>query len=395
MSAQATRWGRVATAFLAGCIAAAQVGKAAAALSLVIDSFQLSLLEGSLVVSLFSVMAATTGVAFGLLADRFGHLRPAVCGLLLCAVAGLAGARSDGAAELLAWRAAEGLGFILAIVSLPPLISRSASDHDRPLAMGLWGAFMPAGIGAAMLVAPPILAVAGWRGLWDAVAAAVLLMALLLMAVFRGGVTTVPATAGRLGARLAAVASRGPLLLFGCFACYSALYVPLTSFFTTLAVSATGAELATASALGALVASANIVGNLAAGWLVRRGSDPGRLLRLAFIAMGGFGCVVFLEASPLWLKAAAGALFSGCGGLIPGTLFILAPRFAADPAKIAALSGVLLQGAGVGQALGPLLVGIAVDLSGSWSWASLNILVTAVVGVLLSIGIGRRVAAGP
>jgi hypothetical protein len=154
-----THWPRVWIAFLAGCIGAFQIGKTFASLTLIIDELALSLVQAGLILSLFSLIAAFAGAGFGLLSDRVGHLYMALTGLLLSASGAFLGAKADGIELLLMSRLIEGLGFILAIVALPSLISRSASDRSRPLAMGIWGAFHidvdhPAPAGMAWLARP-------------------------------------------------------------------------------------------------------------------------------------------------------------------------------------------------------------------------------------------------
>ena len=162
-----THWPRVWIAFLAGCIAAFQIGKTFASLTLIIDELSLSLVQAGLILSLFSLIAAIAGAGFGLLSDRIGHLRMAITGLAISATGSFAGALVSNIEFLLLSRLLEGFGFILTIVALPSLISRSTGERDRPLAMGLWGAFMPAGIGLSMIITPVLVDWHGWRGLWN------------------------------------------------------------------------------------------------------------------------------------------------------------------------------------------------------------------------------------
>ncbi len=353
-SAQSS-WLRIWLAFLAGCIAAFQIGKTAASLALIIDELALSLFQAGLIVSLFTLVGALLGAGFGLVSDRLGHLRTACAGLAISAVGSLLGAQSADFGLLLATRLLEGFGFILAIVALPSLISRSAAAADRPLAMGLWGAFMPAGIGASMLVTPLLVDWHGWRGLWTDVGIVMLLWCALLALGFRGdraasGAT--PAVRDIVGNALRS----GPLLLVGGFVCYSALYQPVTAFFPTLLITDRGLALGSAAYLGALVAMANVVGNIGAGWLIGRG-----------------------------------IAFSTCGGLYPGTAFALAPRFAAQPSHIALMSGLLLQGAGIGQTVGPLLVGSLVEQGGSWTWGAAEVALMAGLGLLCATLLKSRI----
>ena len=386
-----TNWTRIWVAFIAGCIAAFQIGKTAASLALIIAELDLSLFEAGLIVSLFTLVGALLGAGFGLVSDRVGHVRTACAGLAISAAGSLLGAQTNDFAWLLATRLLEGFGFILAIVALPSLISRSASPRERPLAMGLWGAFMPAGIGASMLITPWLVAWHGWRGLWNDVGLVMLLWCALLALFFRGereahGET--PAVADIVANALRA----GPLLLVGGFACYSALYQPVTAFFPTLLITDRGLALGSAAYLGALVAMANVIGNVGAGWLIGRGFAPARLLLFAFVAMGVFGALVFAPFTSPAVKTLCGIAFSTCGGLYPGTAFALAPRFAARPSHIALMSGLLLQGAGIGQTLGPLMVGSLVETGGTWAYAGFEVALMAGLGLLCAGLLRKRIA---
>ena len=316
-------------------------------------------------------------------------MRTACAGLAISALGSLLGAQTGEFEPLLATRLLEGFGFILAIVALPSLISRSAAPADRPLAMGLWGAFMPAGIGASMLITPLLVDWHGWRGLWNDVGIVMLLWCALLALAFRGDRGT-PGTTPAVRDIVGNALRTGPLLLVGGFVCYSALYQPVTAFFPTLLITDRGLALGSAAYLGALVAMANVFGNVGAGWLIGRGVAPTRLLLFAFVAMGAFGALVFAPFTSPAMKTLCGIAFSTCGGLYPGTAFALAPRFAAQPSHIALMSGLLLQGAGIGQTVGPLLVGSLVERDGSWSWAGLEVGLMAIIGLACAAALRKR-----
>ncbi len=376
-----THWPRVWIAFLAGCIGAFQIGKTFAALALIIDELGLSLVQAGLVLSLFSLIAASAGAGFGLLSDRIGHLYMALTGLLISAGGAFLGATASGIEVLLLSRLIEGLGFILAIVALPSLISRSTTDRSRPLAMGLWGAFMPAGIGMSMLIAPPLLELHGWRGLWNDVGFIILLWCAILFFAFRS-------TASKPGIHLgssdfiANVLRLGPLLVVAGFVCYSSLYQSLTAFLPTILVTDYSVPLAQAARFGALVVVGNVIGNVSAGWLIGRGFAPWKLLTTSFIAMGLCATLVFATTSDPLVKTLAGFLFSAFGGLFPGTAFVLAARYSIHPSHMALMAGLMLQGAGIGQTIGPMMVSSAVEFSGSWNSANLLVVSFAAIGLV-------------
>jgi CP family cyanate transporter-like MFS transporter len=376
-----THWPRIWIAFLAGCIGAFQIGKTFAALALIIDELGLSLVQAGLVLSLFSLIAAFAGAGFGLLSDRVGHLYMAMTGLLISAGGAFLGATASGIEVLLLSRLIEGLGFILAVVALPSLISRSTTDRSRPLAMGLWGAFMPAGIGLSMLVTPPLLELHGWRGLWNDVGFIMLLWCAVLFIAFRSAASK-PGIHLSTTDFIANVLRLGPLLVVAGFVCYSSLYQSLTAFLPTILVTDYSVPLAQAARFGALVVVGNVIGNVSAGWLIGRGFAPWKLLTVSFIAMGLCATLVFATTSDPLLKTIAGFLFSAFGGLFPGTAFVLAARYSIHPSHMALMAGLMLQGAGIGQTIGPMMVSSAVEFSGSWNSANLLVVSFAAIGLV-------------
>jgi MFS family permease len=375
-----THWPRVWAAFFAGCIGAFQIGKTFASLPTIIGELGLSLLQAGLILSVFSLIAAFAGAGFGLLSDRVGHLRTALCGLVISAGGSFLGATAAGIDILLVSRLIEGFGFIITIVALPSLISRSASDAHRPLVMGIWGAFMPAGIGASMIVTPVLLEWHGWRGLWNDVGILMFLWGVILYISFAGSDHKEEPRLGTSGL-ITNILRAGPLLVVAGFICYSALYQSLTAFLATMLVQDYDVELTLAARIGAIVVVGNIIGNVGAGWLIGRGFTPWKLLTVSFITMGFCASIVFFEFSDPALKAVFGFLFSAFGGMFPGTAFVLAARYAIRPSHMALMAGAMLQGAGIGQTLGPLMVSSVVEYFGQWSSANLVMLAMASIGL--------------
>jgi CP family cyanate transporter-like MFS transporter len=384
-----THWSRVWVAFLAGCVAAFQLGKTFASLTLIIDELSLSLVQAGLILSLFSLIAAFAGAGFGLLSDRIGHVRMALTGLTVSAGGAFLGAMAPDIEVLLLSRLIEGLGFILAIVALPSLISRSASDRDRPLAMGLWGAFMPAGIGLSMIITPVLIDWHGWRGLWNDIGFIMLAWGAILALTFRGAPT-------RAGIQLSTadfisnILRIGPLLVVAGFVCYSSLYQSLTAFLPTILVTDYSVPFAQAARFGAIVVVGNIIGNISAGWLIGRGFKPWKLLTVSFVTMGLCAMLVFATFSEPSIKIVAGFLFSAFGGMFPGTAFVLAARYSPSPSHMALMAGFMLQGAGIGQTIGPMMVSSVVEFSADWNSANLVVVAMAGIGLTCALLLRKR-----
>ncbi|NKB54309.1 MAG: hypothetical protein GKR97_19220 [Rhizobiaceae bacterium] len=83
------------------------------------------------------------------------------------------------------------------------------------------------------------------------------------------------------------------------------------------------------------------------------------------------------------------ALFSAVGGLIPGALFAGTTIHSPDPSRLSSLNGLLLQGAALGQLLGPPIAALCVGETGDWTrilWFSTT---AAALVCLMALIIGR------
>ncbi len=127
--------------------------------------------------------------------------------------------------------------------------------------------------------------------------------------------------------------------------------------------------------LAALASAANIAGNLAAGALLPR---VGRTVlgTAAAAAMALCALGIFVPVLPPWAAFALCLVFSAMGGLVPSSLLSSVPQVTTTPAHAALAVGLLMQGSNLGQALGPLLVGNAVDRHG-WPAAAVCVVVAA------------------
>jgi hypothetical protein len=88
-----------------------------------------------------------------------------------------------------------------------------------------------------------------------------------------------------------------------------------------------------------------------------------------FAAMAGGAFVAFAlqDTVSFSMRFAAVLVFSGVGGLVPATLFALAGQVAADPRAMPVVVGLLTQGTGAGQFLGPPAAAWWAAGHGGWS----------------------------
>jgi MFS family permease len=385
----------------AGVCAALHVGKLPAALPVLREALGVSLLQAGFLLSLVQLAGMALGLAVGLAADAMGLRRTMLAGLWLLAGASALGAAADQPSQLLALRAVEGLGFLLATMPAPGLIRRLVATDRLSATLGVWSAFMPLGTALALLCGPAVIALAGWQALWLSLAAITLVMAVTLTAVVPAEHHHATMPAGWSVRLRQTLTARGPWLVALCFAVYSAQWMSVIGFLPSIYAQAGLAAGWTAVAT-AVAAAVNIVGNIASGRLLQRGVPPDRLLLAGYAAMGLGAWIAF---GPLahGLPPIAGAglrycavlLFSMLGGMIPGTLFSMAVRLAPGERTVSTTVGWMQQWSCLGQFAGPPLVAWVAHLAGGWQWTWLVTGGCTLLGIALVHGARHRLRGAP
>ncbi len=362
-----TDWPGVMTVVTAGVVAAMQVGKGLIAGPMLQSDLGLDLSALGWITSVFAVVGVIGGMAAGAFVAAAGDRRLLAIGMALLALASFAGAASPAFTLLLLSRIVEGFGFLLVVVAGPAILMRLVTTDRRDLVFALWSCFMPAGMAIAMLIGPVF---ADWQAIWWSNGLLTLAsLALVFLAVSpspatSGGDTTFRSDAAE------TLTSRGPMLLFVLFSLYSLMSFTLSSFLPILLIERLHVSLGTVGLLSAVITLVNVIGNLAAGHLLTRGFSRGRLVASAALLTGVFGLWIFLSQSGghlvLWLCI----LFSAIGGLIPATLISSVPILSPRPALAPMAMGLLMQGSNLGQLIGPVAVGTAIELYGWTSGAA-------------------------
>lgn len=384
---------------LAGVAAALHVGKLAPALPVLSVELGVTLVQAGFLLSLVQLAGMTLGVAAGLAADGLGLKRTMAAGLALLSLASLAGGWARDPYTLMALRAAEGAGFLLAAMPAPGLIRRLVEPSRMNTMLGLWGAYMPLGTAAALLLGPLVIAASGWPGWWWLLALASAGMATWLWIALPADPRHAPGDeivpAGWPSRLRETLSAPGPWLVALTFAAYSSQWLAVIGFLPTMYAQA-GLGTALAGAATALAAAVNMAGNVASGRLLQRGVPGEWLLYVGFAAMGVGAFLAFAPLAGALDPPSAGAvryaavlLFSAVGGLIPGTLFSLAVRLAPAERTVSTTVGWMQQCSSLGQFAGPPLVGWVAARAGGWHWSWLVTGGCALAGILLASATGR------
>ncbi|MBU0747798.1 MAG: MFS transporter [Gammaproteobacteria bacterium] len=369
-----TDWRAVWVVVAAGVVSALHLGKVAIAGPQLQAELGLSLgMLGGLGAT-FAVLGALGGVMAGSVVARAGDRRMLVTGLWATVLGAALAMSTDRFPVLLASRAVEGLGFLLITVAGPTVLGRLVRAADRNRAMALWSCFMPAGMALAMLTGPWL---GEWRNLWAAAAVAAGLLAVVVLC----AVPRAPAPAEGLlpPVRVADVWQPAPLALTTTFLLYSLMFFALFSFLPVLLQQRMQVGAGAVGLLAALASAVNMVGNLAAGVLLKKMTREA-LGTAAAVTMGLCAVGIFLPVLGPEAAFVLCLVFSAVGGLIPASLLSSVAQVTSTPTQAALVVGLLMQGSNLGQALGPVLVGNAVDRHG-WPAAAAWVVATALVMV--------------
>lgn len=380
----------------AGIIIALNIGKLPPALPALREELGLTLVQVSWMVSLFMIAPALIGLVAGSIVDRYDPRRTMITGLIIMALAGALGAWAPSTGILFVSRALESVGYLVAVLPGPSLISRLIEPARLRAWLGIWSAYMPAGMGLALLATPLVLELAGWRGVWT-ICAALTGIVVVLVAFVHPGVPpdlrsgTDGAGDGN-GPGIAALVwqtlrSPGPWMLSLCFLLYAGQYMGIFSFLPSIYHDA-GLSVQWGATLTAIAVIVNMTGNLSAGYLLQHGVSRASLIVFTGLAMALCEWLAFGSGLSFGWRYAAIVLLSAVGGLIPGTMFATAPFYAPTPAAISTTVGLMQQGSSVGQLIFPLIVATMAQYAGGWD----SIWIATGAGALLTVAIGGLVA---
>jgi len=389
---QPTQRAAVVLALVAGLIAAAHVGKLPPALPAIRAELGLDLVTAGWLASMFSATGMITAVFLGAAADRINHWRLAVGGLAVMAISGACGSLAGDAAQLIATRFVEGIGFLAVVVAAPSIIADAASGRERALALGLWPGYMPSGVSIMILAAPLILHTGGWRLLWGVLAAAAAAgAALMLLSGWSARGRRVAAGGAALWNNLRVVSARpGPWLLGGCFALYGAQFFAIITWMPTFMIEERGMKPATAAALTTVGVAVNGLCNVLGGWMLHRGVRPWVMIAasgtvMAISAFGAFS-IAFADIARYGFSLA----LCGAGGVVASAVFAVAPLFAGSPAQTGTVNGILVQASNLAQFAGPTALAAGASRSGRWESALWPMVAVDLMVIALAVLVHRQ-----
>ncbi|RMF08789.1 MAG: MFS transporter, partial [Alphaproteobacteria bacterium] len=325
--------------------------------------------------------------------DRIGHRRVVLGSLAVMGAASFAGSFATGGVGLLICRFLEGVGFLGVVIAAPSLIAGEVRAGDRAVGFGIWGSYHPAGGTLVLVMAPLVMALWGWRGLWQVTG--LLSLAFIILVVRarpRPPDHGAHPRAGLLANVARTVGSRGPWLPALSFGFYTMQFTALMGWLPTYLVENRGVSTGTAGLLTALVIAVNVPGAVLGGVLLRRGFGHGVLVGLTSMVMAVMAVLIFSPAMPDGVRYAACVGLSFFGGIIPASLLAAAPLVAPSSRQLGTTNGLIVQGSNIGNVLGPPLLAAVTTMRGRWEDSLWMFLVFAVLNIGLSFALRREEA---
>lgn len=374
---------------IAGVAAAMHIWKLPEALSFVQEDLGMTLIESGVLLGIVQVGSMLLGLGVSLFSEVLGLRRTLLIGLSLLSAGSLAGAFAETTGFLMATRAVEGVGFLMATVVCPPLIRLITPPARTNIAMGWWGSFQGLATFLAVLVSTLLLTSVSWQVWW-------ILMAAATAATIPMILTLVPPPPSdrdanvRLAVRRvgATVKTLTPWIAGVVFACYTLQWGSVIGFLPTIFDEA-GVQGLWPGIVTAVVGGVNGVGNIVTGRLHQRGVPMRRLVLIGLATMGVTSVITF---APDWTGVPGGlavqilavTLFSGVGALVPATLNRIAVDIAPPNGSGAAAMGLMVQIYNGANFVGPIILAAIATAAGSWHYSWTMTLGATLLGVLLA-----------
>jgi nitrate/nitrite transporter NarK len=265
-----------------------------------------------------------------------------------------------------------GLGQALSTPSSSHLLGRLSPRHLAPLVFSIKQTGVPAGLMAAGVVAPWIVAIADWRTALLVIAGLCLLTVAALQPLrARFDIDRNPAqplSPADIRANVASVL-RDPALRSMCLAMFSfvGLQTLFTGFFVLYLVRGLAYDLERAGLVFAIAVAIAVPARIFWGWLASRFVRPALLLALLGIAMAASAALAAIIAPgwPTWAATAVACALSVTAVSWHGVLLAEVARLS-PPGRIGATTGAVLACGDAGALCLPLAFSAALTLTGEY-----------------------------
>jgi MFS transporter, DHA1 family, inner membrane transport protein len=383
-----THWLGVFTLFVAGLMAAMQFSKMSPVMSIVSDELAFSPIWAGLAVSILGLVGVVFAIIVGAIVNLVGWERGIRYALFGGGIVAVAGAFATTPTLFLLSRLLEGFSHLFIVVCAPGLMSFMATPKDKPIALAIWGCFFGLGFAIMSIIAPQLVPLIGWRGLFMGHGLAMILVGFAVRAILQRHVldhqvTTTINFSSILASHSAVFKSGAPLLLALTFCAYTIQFLAVLTFLTLfLQIEMKWAD-ASVGQFMAFASAITLAFTLLGGWLVRKGITLMQGFGGSFAALAAASFVVFSLRPDGGLLIASIMVMMASFGLLPGLAFANVPRIASQPKDAALTYSAFALFGNVGTFLGTPIFAAAYQ-SFNWQGGSAFVIVICVVGSIFT-----------
>jgi predicted MFS family arabinose efflux permease len=373
-------WGICLVAVFGGISLALVQNKISPVITVLIDTFDISMATAGLLSTIFTVMGMVMALPAAIILKKMG---PKMAGVLAlgCAIVGsVIGALSDNVTVLIISRVIEGSGVGIIAVLAPAVISMWFPPEKRGFPMGIWGSWMMISQTVLFLASTPIIESIGWQGMWYLGLASCVIAVVLFLIVVQSPppeLNNAPVQDTKISMLEGLKSAPSWLLALaaGCFTFCSFTFVSWVSPYWT---EVTGWPIETIRNWVSLLYFVEIIYAVIVGFILNKVRKRKELGAIGFIIYGLVGMFSFLVTqSPL--VVALVFVFPIFDALIPCICWVVGPETAKNPAYIGISLGILNIGLNLGTLLSAPISGWLVELNG-WSAAGWCFLAAAILG---------------
>ena len=339
----------------------------------IINEFNLSHTAAAGLMLFVALPAMFLSIPGGFLADKYGNKKLCIIGLGLVCLGTFLTATAQSFSLLLGGRIAVGIGGAFLFSASPPLIFQWFSGKELGLAMGIWALNMPVATILSFNLLGRVELAYGWRAsFWIATALVVLI--LILFTIFMEEKKVPHATLSL------TVLRKSPIwVLAFIWSTFNMAIISLTTWGKTLFMDFKGFSPVQADFLASLTMLLGFLTPLAgfiAGWLGRR-----RLL----ISLSLLGIMICLALIPTMGESVVLILIvlGVFAALTPPSMFALPPELV-GPENAGVGFGVLNTAMNFGIVIGPLVVGLVLDITHSETLVFFTMAFFAAIGMLFT-----------
>jgi AAHS family 4-hydroxybenzoate transporter-like MFS transporter len=342
------------------------------------------------------------GAMIAPLGDRLGRRTLIVAGCLATGLATLATATASSIGEFLAWRLATGLALGACLPNVSALSAELAPERLRATVMAVVSAGIPLGLALAGLLAPQIIAGAGWQGLFLVPGAVATVLALALLLALESGAPAHAAQPGEARDKLPQLALlrapwRFPFAVFAAMLALNALNLYLLNSWLPTVLPGAGLTLDDAARVAGIANLAGLAIGIGASALVDNWRKGAALMLLFGTMTASFAAIALTAPDPLrWtLLLMVGVGGANAGGMVlPG---LAAHLFPARLLSSAVGMGVLVArlGAFAGPPLGAAMIAAKVEPQAFLGVAALPALACVVIALVVPAALAVRAQQEP